>query len=59
MYILAGLLLSFYAIGLVEAVRVLRIWQVVFLLAVFAVAGMSLLAIGLFAKRDQFLTRRK
>ena len=59
LYILAGLFFTLYAIGLIEAVRVLRIWQVVVLLAAFSIAGISLLAIGLVGKRDQFVARRK
>jgi hypothetical protein len=59
LYILAGIFFTLYAIGLVEAVRVLRIWQVVALLAVCAIAGISLLAIGILGKRDQFNTRIK
>ena len=58
-YILVGLLLSFYAIGCIEAVRVLQIWQPAAVVAICGVGGLALLAIGLFAKREQFAARRK
>jgi hypothetical protein len=56
LYALVGMLLILYAVCALEAVRVLRIWQTVVLVAVCGIAGISLLAIGIFAKPDRFVT---